>query len=159
MYPPTPKSEQKASADGCRKETIKQSREVHNGTRRPSRADATRAEPGGCGEAGLRPLRGSASLREACRFQGFERTETVTARRRPGARRPAPATAGRVEEGRQRFPSGDEKRFIADLVAAGLPPARTDPVDEWLQAAPALSIEIFLERPLAPSAIAKGSAV
>src|SRR5438128_12466587 len=31
--------------------------------------------------------------------------------------------------------------------AAGLPPARTDPVDEWLQAAPALSIEIFLERP------------
>ena len=50
-------------------------------------------------------------------------------------------------------------RFIADLVAAGLPPARTDPIDEWLQAALALRIEIFLERPLAPSAIAKGSAV
>jgi hypothetical protein len=49
--------------------------------------------------------------------------------------------------------------FIADLVAAGLPPARTDPVDEWLQAALALSIGIFLKRPLAPSAIAKGSAV
>ena len=48
---------------------------------------------------------------------------------------------------------------MADLVAAGLPSARTDPIDEWLQAAPALSIEIFLERPLAPSAIAKGSAV
>jgi hypothetical protein len=52
-----------------------------------------------------------------------------------------------------------EKRFIADLVAAGLPPARTDPIDEWLHAALALSIEIFLERPLAPSAIAKDSAV
>ena len=52
-----------------------------------------------------------------------------------------------------------QKRFIADLVAAGLPPARTDPIDEWLHAAPALSIEIFLKRPLAPSAIAKGSAV
>ena len=38
-------------------------------------------------------------------------------------------------------------------------PARTDPIDEWLHAALALSIEIFLERPLAPSAIAKSSAV
>jgi len=37
--------------------------------------------------------------------------------------------------------------------------ARTNPIDEWLHAALALSIEIFLERPLAPSAIAKGSAV
>jgi hypothetical protein len=34
--------------------------------------------------------------------------------------------------------------FIADLVAAGLLLARTDPVGEWLQAALALSIEIFL---------------
>ena len=49
--------------------------------------------------------------------------------------------------------------FIADWVAAGLPPARTDPIDEWLHAALALSIEIFLERPLAPSAIAKDPAV
>jgi hypothetical protein len=40
-----------------------------------------------------------------------------------------------------------------------LPLARTDPVDEWLQAAPALSIEIFLESAPASSAIAKGSAV
>jgi hypothetical protein len=55
--------------------------------------------------------------------------------------------------------SGDEKGFIADLVAADLLPARTDLIDEWLQAALALSIEIFWERPLAPSAIAKGSAV
>jgi len=35
----------------------------------------------------------------------------------------------------------------------------TDLIDEWLQAAPALSIEILGERPLPPSAIAKGSAV
>ena len=40
--------------------------------------------------------------------------------------------------------------FIADLVAAGLLLARTDPVDEWLQAALALSIEIFWRAPLAP---------
>jgi hypothetical protein len=33
--------------------------------------------------------------------------------------------------------------FIADLVAAGLLFARTDAVDEWLQVALALSIEIF----------------
>jgi len=37
-----------------------------------------------------------------------------------------------------------KKEFIADLVAAGLPFARTDAVDEWLQVALALSIEIFL---------------
>jgi hypothetical protein len=36
-----------------------------------------------------------------------------------------------------------KKRFIADLVAADLLPARTDLIDEWLQAALALSIEIF----------------
>jgi len=51
------------------------------------------------------------------------------------------------------------KRFIADLVAAGLLVARTDAVDEWLQVALALSIEIFWESPLSPSAIAEGSAV
>ncbi|HEX9937783.1 MAG TPA: hypothetical protein VGB15_11695, partial [Longimicrobium sp.] len=39
--------------------------------------------------------------------------------------------------------SGDEKGFIADLVAADLLPGRTDLIDEWLQAALALSIEIF----------------
>jgi hypothetical protein len=50
-------------------------------------------------------------------------------------------------------------RFIADLVAAGLLFARTDAVDEWLQVALALSIEIFWESPLDPSAIAEGSAV
>ena len=50
-------------------------------------------------------------------------------------------------------------RFIADLVAAGLLVARTDAVDEWLQVALALSIEIFWESPLDPSAIAEGSAV
>ena len=50
--------------------------------------------------------------------------------------------------------------FFVDLVAAGLPFARTDPVDEWLQVALALSIEIFSERhPLDPSAIAEDSAV
>jgi hypothetical protein len=35
--------------------------------------------------------------------------------------------------------------FIADFVAAGLLLARTDPVDEWLQVALALSIENFLQ--------------
>jgi hypothetical protein len=41
-------------------------------------------------------------------------------------------------------------RFIAELVAAGLLLACTDPVDEWLQVALALSIEIFSERPPLP---------
>jgi len=43
-------------------------------------------------------------------------------------------------------------RFIADQVAAGHLLARSDPVDEWLQVALALSIEIFLERPPDPAA-------
>jgi len=39
-------------------------------------------------------------------------------------------------------------------------PLRTDPVDEWLQVALALSIEIFLERPLLdPAAGREGPAV
>jgi hypothetical protein len=40
--------------------------------------------------------------------------------------------------------------FIADLVAAGLPLACIDPVDEWLQVALALRIEIFSESPPLP---------
>jgi hypothetical protein len=41
-------------------------------------------------------------------------------------------------------------RFFVDLVAGRLLLARSDPVDEWLQVALALSIEIFLERPPPP---------
>ena len=41
-------------------------------------------------------------------------------------------------------------RFIAGFVAAGLPCAHTDAVDEWLRVALALSIEIFSERPPRP---------
>jgi hypothetical protein len=44
----------------------------------------------------------------------------------------------------------EPQRFIADWVAAGLLLACTDPVDEWLQVALALSIEIFSESPPLP---------
>ena len=50
--------------------------------------------------------------------------------------------------------------FIADLVAAGPLLARTDPVDEWLQVALALSIEILGRDPLLdPTAITEGPSV
>jgi hypothetical protein len=49
--------------------------------------------------------------------------------------------------------------FFVDLVAGRLLLARSDPVDEWLQVALALSIEIFWRDPPHPVAITKGPAV
>jgi hypothetical protein len=64
------------------------------------------------------------------------------------------------EKAKRRHCIRQEKGFISDLVAAGLLLARTDPDDEWLQVALALSFRNFSgETPSHPSTVAEGSAV